>query len=95
MEMKARGYGLKGRGSWSTPPASSHPPSRMVARAGEIINNSENSRHVIKLRIPEAGQVVTMRPKEKAAAFASSIAEWDGPKLATQKLVEHFAVRRS
>ena len=32
--------------------------------------------------------------KEKAAAFASSIAQWDGPKLATQKLVEHFAPRR-
>jgi UDP:flavonoid glycosyltransferase YjiC (YdhE family) len=31
--------------------------------------------------------------KEKAAAFASSIAAWDGPKLATQKLVEQFAVR--
>jgi len=33
--------------------------------------------------------------RAKAAAFASSIAEWDGPKLATLKLVEHFAARRS
>ncbi len=29
--------------------------------------------------------------KAKARAFARSIAEWDGPKLATEKLVERFA----
>jgi UDP:flavonoid glycosyltransferase YjiC (YdhE family) len=28
--------------------------------------------------------------KAKAAAFASSIAEWDGPKLSAQKLLEYF-----
>lgn len=33
--------------------------------------------------------------KAKAAVFASNIAEWDGPNLATRKLVEHFATRCS
>lgn len=29
--------------------------------------------------------------KSKAAAFAKSIARWDGPKLAAEKLLEHYA----
>ena len=28
--------------------------------------------------------------KAKAAAFAKIISQWDGPKLATEKLLEHY-----
>jgi hypothetical protein len=33
--------------------------------------------------------------KEKAAAFAQEAAQWDGPRLATEKLVEHYGARTS
>jgi UDP:flavonoid glycosyltransferase YjiC (YdhE family) len=33
--------------------------------------------------------------KEKAAALASNMPAWDGPELATQKIVEHFSAGRS
>lgn len=33
--------------------------------------------------------------KTKAADFARSIAEWDGPKLAARKLLEHYGMAKS
>ncbi len=47
-----------------------------------------------RCRRRSSGCTTAMRPKEKATAFATRIAEWDGPRLAAQELVEQLAARR-
>jgi UDP:flavonoid glycosyltransferase YjiC (YdhE family) len=68
----------------------------------QVANLACLERHGFAIRVPKSknpalqvqtaiGQLLQdVTAKAKAASFAQSIAEWDGPKLAAEKLVEHY-----